>query len=91
MAVLLAWDGALLSGANVAAPIETRDGRTFHTLRDVADYVLALPARHQANPHWVYAVEAMMVAAQPKATRAALVEAERLIIIGLQWEGVVKW
>jgi hypothetical protein len=33
-------------------PITTPDGKTLRTLKDAAEYVLALPEKTQAEPAW---------------------------------------
>lgn len=58
------------------APIVLDDGRVFATLRDAADYALALPDYRKARLNWQYAVELMKAAAKPGASKALLDRAE---------------
>jgi hypothetical protein len=45
-------------------PITTPDGKTLRTLKDAAEYVLALPEKTQAEPAWQHAAEALRNAAE---------------------------
>jgi hypothetical protein len=45
-------------------PIKRRDGETLRTLKDAAEYVLALPKKKQAEPAWQHASEALRNAAE---------------------------
>ncbi len=40
------------------------DGRTLRTLRDAADYIMALPQKTSRLPHWQTAVRELMIAAE---------------------------
>jgi hypothetical protein len=42
----------------------TVDGRTLLTLRDAADYIVALPAKTSRQDHWQVAVHHLMLAAE---------------------------
>jgi hypothetical protein len=44
-------------------PSKTPDGKTPGTLKDAADYVLALPKRVRAEPQWQRAAECLKNAA----------------------------
>jgi hypothetical protein len=46
------------------APIKTPDGKTLRTLKDAAEYVLALPEKVQAEPPWQFAAECLKNAAE---------------------------
>ena len=45
-------------------PIKTSDGKTLHTLKDAAEYVLALPKKAQAEPAWQRAARELKNAAE---------------------------
>lgn len=70
-------------------PIALDDGRVFETLRDAADYALALPDIRKAHLSWQYAIELMMAAAKPRASRTLLERAERQLDICLRADGVL--
>ncbi len=72
---------------NLSAPITLDNGRIFTTLRDAANFVLALPDLHRNNPHWQFAMEAMMKAAENDADLEA---AERQLDLALRAEGVFE-
>lgn len=42
----------------------TVDGSTLRTLRDAADYIIALPAKTSRQEHWQVAVHHLMLAAE---------------------------
>jgi hypothetical protein len=44
-------------------PIVIKDGRTMETLREASEIILALPERTQQRPHWQYAGELLIEAA----------------------------
>jgi hypothetical protein len=45
-------------------PIKTPDGKSLRTLKDAAEYVLALPKKAQADPAWQHAAECLKNAAE---------------------------
>jgi hypothetical protein len=45
-------------------PINTPDGKTLRTLKDAAEYVLALPKKVQAEPAWQLAAKELKNAAE---------------------------
>jgi hypothetical protein len=45
-------------------PIKTPDGKTLRTLKDAAEYVLALPKAVQAEPQWQHAAHELKNAAE---------------------------
>jgi hypothetical protein len=60
-------------------PIELPDGRKLVTLRDAAEYISALPEAEHALPHWVTAIECLMLVAEhngpPMFARIAMMQA----------------
>jgi hypothetical protein len=46
------------------APVKTPDGKTLRTLKDAAEYVLALPPKVQAEPAWQRAARELKNAAE---------------------------
>lgn len=47
-------------------PIKTPNGKTLRTLKDAAQYVLALPPEVQSEPTWQHAADALRNAAEKK-------------------------
>jgi hypothetical protein len=45
-------------------PIELPDGKTARTLRQAADYVMALPRTEHDHPKWQHATGGLLMAAQ---------------------------
>ena len=45
-------------------PIQIAKGKPFRTLRDAADYILKLPKKTAAAPHWQLAMEQLIDAAE---------------------------
>ena len=76
--------------SRLSAPITLDDRRVFKTLRDDADYVLSVPEVRRKNHHWQYAIEAMMKPARPKSRRDELLKAESLLVIALEWDGMLS-
>ncbi len=63
-------------------PITLPDGRSLRTLREAADYITALPPREHDRPHWLAAIEALILEAEcgepgvdPMMARIAMVRA----------------
>lgn len=46
------------------APVKTADGKMLRTLKDAAEYVLALPPKVQAEPAWQRAARELKNAAE---------------------------
>lgn len=55
---------AMLWSRRLPNPVILKDGRRFDTLRDAANFILALPERGHVNPNWRHASELLMAAAQ---------------------------
>jgi hypothetical protein len=55
---------AMLWSRRLPNPVILKDGRRFDTLRDAANFILALPERRHVNPNWRHASELLMAAAQ---------------------------
>jgi hypothetical protein len=71
----------------LSQPITLGDGRIFMTPRDAAEFMLNLPELQRNNPHWRFATEAMLRAAQPNAPMHALLEAEASVKAALGADG----
>jgi hypothetical protein len=69
-------------------PIVLRDGRTFRTLHDARNLMLALPAPHQSRPSWQYAAE-LLIAAADRNERYATMDARAQLTRALTVEGLL--
>lgn len=78
-------------------PIELANGKPLRTLRDAANYVLALPARESRQEHWQTAMAILLSASEKRApvmmARIAMMQALQAgqpIALPARWKRLAK-
>ncbi len=78
-------------------PIELANGKRLRTLREAANYVIALPARESKQEHWQRAMAVLLSASEKKApvmiARIAMMQAlyaGQPIAVPARWKKLAK-
>lgn len=78
-------------------PIDLANGERLHTLRDAANYAIALPARESKQAHWQTAMAVLLSASEKKApvmiawiAMMQALQAGQPIVVPARWKRLAK-